>query len=287
MRPDDFEVVASLVKKRSGLTLSKDKVYLVESRLAPLARRHGLTGVDDIVKQVRANPKESLLAEITEAMTTNETFFFRDKTPFDIFVEHVLPNMLSTRATKRQLRIWCAASSTGQEPYSLAMILKERAAELAGWRIEILGTDIAGEVVERARRGVYSQFEVQRGLSIQLLVKYFKKVDDHWELDPAIRNMVQYKQFNLLEDYRMLGQFDVVFCRNVLIYFDAATKKEVLERMARQMSPDSFLVLGAAETVIGITESFKLVDGRRGLYGRGDAVLPVAPSAGLARAAGA
>ncbi len=287
MRPEDFDEVAALVKRRSGLMLSKDKVYLVESRLAPLARRHGLTGVEDIVKQMRAQPREALLAEITEAMTTNETFFFRDKTPFDLFLEHILPAMIQSRGAKKQLRIWCAASSTGQEPYSIAMILKENAARLAGWRIEIVGTDIAAEVIERAKRGVYTQFEVQRGLPIQLLVKYFKKVDDHWELDPAIKNMVQYKLFNLLEDYRMLGQFDVVFCRNVLIYFDALTKKDVLERMARQMNPDSLLVLGAAETVIGITEAYKLVEGKRGLYTRGNVQAVVAPSAGLARAAGA
>jgi len=287
VRPEDFDEVAALVKRRSGLMLSKDKVYLVESRLAPLARRHGLTGVEDIVKQMRAQPREALLAEITEAMTTNETFFFRDKTPFDLFLEHILPAMIQSRGAKKQLRIWCAASSTGQEPYSIAMILKENAARLAGWRIEIVGTDIAAEVIERAKRGVYTQFEVQRGLPIQLLVKYFKKVDDHWELDPAIKNMVQYKLFNLLEDYRMLGQFDVVFCRNVLIYFDALTKKDVLERMARQMNPDSLLVLGAAETVIGITEAYKLVEGKRGLYTRGNVQAVVAPSAGLARAAGA
>ena len=287
MRPEDFEEVAALVKKRSGLTLSKDKVYLVESRLAPLARRHGLTGVEDIVKQMRNHPREGLLAEITEAMTTNETFFFRDKTPFDLFTDDIVPQMATARSARKQLRIWCAASSTGQEPYSLAMLLKERAAQFAGWRIEIVGTDIASEIVERAKRGVYTQFEVQRGLPIQLLVKYFKKVDDHWELDPAIKSMVQYKIFNLLDDYRMLGQFDVVFCRNVLIYFDALTKKDVLERIAQQMAPDGVLMLGAAETVIGITEAFKLVEGKRGLYSRGNVTAPAATSHGLARAAGA
>lgn len=285
MRPEDFDFIAGLVKKRSGLVLTKDKVYLVESRLAPVARRHGLAAVDDLARKVRANPPESLLREITEAMTTNESFFFRDKIPFELFREIILPNLLRDRQTTRTIRIWCAAASTGQEPYSLAMILRDQAAKLKGWRVEILATDISNEVIERARRGLYSQFEVQRGLPIQLLVKNFKKNDDHWEIDPALRSMVQFKNFNLLEDYRGLGGFDVVYCRNVLIYFDQPSKKDVLERVARQMPADGYLVLGAAETVIGVTDSFKFLDGERGLYVRAPAIGAQSPQ--LARAAGA
>jgi chemotaxis protein methyltransferase CheR len=285
VRPEDFDFIAQLVRKRSGLVLSKDKVYLVESRLAPVARRHGLATVDDLARKIRANPPESLLREITEAMTTNESFFFRDKIPFDLFTEVILPHMLAARQSTKILRIWCAASSTGQEPYSLAMILRDKAAQLQGWRVEIVATDISTEVIERAKRGLYSQFEVQRGLPIQLLVKNFKKIDDHWEIDPVLRGMVQYKNFNLLEDYRGLGSFDVLYCRNVLIYFDQPTKKDVLERMARQMPADGYLVLGAAESVIGLTDSFKFADGKRGLYMRAPEL--AAQSAPLARAAGA
>jgi chemotaxis protein methyltransferase CheR len=285
VRPDDFDYIAGLVKKRSGLVLSKDKVYLVESRLAPVARRHGLAAVDDLARKIRSAPPESLLKEITEAMTTNESFFFRDKITFDTFSELILPNLVTTRQSAKNFRIWCAASSTGQEPYSLAMILKERAAQLAGWRTEIVGTDISSEVIDRAKRGLYTQFEVQRGLPIQYLVKNFKKIDDHWEIDPSLRNMVQYKLFNLLEDFRGLGSFDCVYCRNVLIYFDPPTKKDVLERIARQMPNDGYLVLGAAETVIGVTDAFKLLDSKRGVYVRNAAAAGAQP-APLARAAG-
>jgi chemotaxis protein methyltransferase CheR len=285
VRPDDFEFIAGLVRKRSGLVLSKDKVYLVESRLAPVARRHGLATVDDLARKIRSAPPESLLREITEAMTTNESFFFRDKVPFDTFADVILPNLLVSRQASKTLRIWCAASSTGQEPYSLAMILREKASLLQGWRVEIVGTDLSSEVIERAKRGLYTQFEVQRGLPIQYLVKHFKKIDDHWEIDPHLRGMVQYKLFNLLEDFRGLGAFDCVYCRNVLIYFDAQTKKDVLDRVSRQMPSDGYLVLGAAETVIGVTDAFKLLDGKRGLYIRAPQMAGAQPTL-LARAAG-
>lgn len=288
MRPEDFEAISTIVKKRSGLTLTKDKTYLVESRLSPVARRHGLPTLDDLVRKLKVNPPESLLVEITEAMTTNESFFFRDKTPFDLFSEHILPALVEARSSQKQLRIWCAAASTGQEPYSLAMLLREKAAQLAGFRIEIIGTDLSGEVLDRAKKGLYSQFEVQRGLPIQLLVKYFKKTEDQWQIDPAIRNMVQFKLFNLLDDFRPLGRFDLVFCRNVLIYFDVATKRNVLERMTKQMAPDAHLVLGAAETVVGVSELFKPNETRRGLYGLSQTgVASANTKPAMARAAGA
>ena len=285
MGPDDFDYISALLKKRSGLSLSKDKAYLVESRLAPAARRHGLSTIEELLRKLRSNPPESLLVEITEAMTTNESFFFRDKTPFDTFSQYLLPTLLAARETQKHFRIWCAAASTGQEPYSLAMILRERAAQLAGWRIEIIATDISREVIDRAKAGIYSQFEVQRGLPIQLLVKNFQKTEDHWQIAPELRSMVQFKLFNLLDDFRTLGRFDLIFCRNVLIYFDPATKRSVLERMAKQMAPDAHVVLGAAETVIGITDVLRPNDAKRGLY---ELAQPPAPGSmpGLARAAG-
>jgi chemotaxis protein methyltransferase CheR len=245
--------------------LTKDKSYLLESRLMPVARKRGYKGLDELVAQLRRRD-EALAADVTDAMTTNESFFFRDQKPFDQFRDVVLPNLLKTRASKRSFRIWCAAASSGQEPYSLAMLLKEHSAKLAGWRTEIVGTDISREILQKARTGLYSQFEVQRGLPIQLLVKYFKKRDDQWEIDPAIRSMVQYKEWNLLQDLKALGQFDVVFCRNVLIYFDQPTKSKVLENMAKQMTDDAVLYLGGAETVLGISDKFKPIPGQRGVY---------------------
>jgi chemotaxis protein methyltransferase CheR len=203
---------------------------------------------------------------VVEAMTTNETFFFRDKVPFDHFRESIIPEILRARAGRNSIRIWCAAGSTGQEPYSLAMCLKEAGAALAGWRIEILATDLSQEVLEKSKAGNYSQFEVQRGLPIQMLVKYFKQTGEFWQLNADIRAMVQHRQLNLLHDFSQLGVFDVIFCRNVLIYFDQDTKINIFNRLAKVTAPDGFLVLGAAETVVGLTDVFKPYPERRGLY---------------------
>ena len=209
---------------------------------------------------------EPLIAEVVEAMTTNETFFFRDKVPFDHFKGTIMPAMLQARAARRSLRIWCAASSTGQEPYSIAMCLKELGAALTGWRVEIVATDLAQSVLEKCRAGLFSQFEVQRGLPIQLLVKHFTQTGELWQLNADIRAMVQFRQLNLLHDFSNLGVFDVIFCRNVLIYFDQDTKTNVFGRLAKVIEPDGFLMLGAAETVVGLTEAFKPYPDRRGLY---------------------
>jgi chemotaxis protein methyltransferase CheR len=199
-------------------------------------------------------------------MTTNETFFFRDKIPFEIFRDTLVPKLTATRGRERRIRIWCTACATGQEPYSLAMLLHGMADKLDGCRFQIMATDICAEVVEKARAGIYSQFEVQRGLPIGLLVKYFEQVGERWQIAPEIRAMVQFRTLNLLNDFRPLGMFDLVFCRNVLIYFDQPTKIEVLGRIVRQMPDDGALVLGAAETVVGLTDLFKPHPDRRGVY---------------------
>ncbi|HZH28383.1 MAG TPA: protein-glutamate O-methyltransferase [Azospirillaceae bacterium] len=266
MRPEDFELFATLLRQRSGLVVTPDKAYLLESRLMPIARRQNLKGLEELAQAIRARRDEALLRDITEAMTTNESSFFRDQKPFDQFRTLVLPALLQARASRRHIRIWSAACSSGQEAYSLAMLLMEEKAKLAGWRIEIVGTDLSTEMVERARSGIYTQFEVQRGLPITLLVKHFKQVGDKWQVSQDLRNMVQFREYNLLTDLSPLGQFDVVFCRNVLIYFDQPTKAKVLEAIARQMPHDGVLYLGGAETVLGITERFKPMDGQRGLY---------------------
>jgi chemotaxis protein methyltransferase CheR len=263
--PLDYEFLRKFLKQRSGLDLSSDKQYLVESRLIPLARRAGLSGIAEIVQKIRSG-SEPLISDVVEAMTTNETFFFRDKIPFENLRETILPMMLQARASRRVLRIWCAASSTGQEPYSIAMCLKEISSALAGWRIEILATDLSQGVLEKSRAGIFSQFEVQRGLPIQMLVKHFTQVGELWQLNADIRAMVQHRQLNLLQDFSHLGTFDVIFCRNVLIYFDQDAKAGIFNRLARVIEPDGVLALGAAESVVGISDAFRPYPERRGLY---------------------
>ena len=267
MNIDDFNLVAKILKDRSGLVLGSDKAYLLESRLNPVARTYDLAGGDDLVAMIRRGSNEKLLVDITEAMTTNESFFFRDQKPFDQFRDLVLPYVLDHRSQAKKLRIWCAACSSGQEPYSLAMLLKEQAAQLAGWSIEILATDLSLEILAKAKEGAYSQFEVQRGLPVQLLMKYFKQDGERWQISDEIRNMVSFKAHNLLEQPPGLRQIDVVFCRNVLIYFDPDTKTKALDLIAGVMAEDGFLFLGGAETVLGVSERFQLIPGQRGVYG--------------------
>lgn len=266
MKVEDFELFAKIVYQRSGLVLSKEKAYLLESRLMPIARRWNLTGLEELAGALRQRNDEALLADITDAMTTNESSFFRDQRPFDQFRQIVLPKFLAARAATRKLRIWSAACSNGQEPYSLAMILDEEAAKMPGWTVEIVATDLCREVLEKAKQGLYTQFEVQRGLPIQMLVKHFTQVGDKWQISKAMQGKINFRSFNLLESMAGLGTFDIVFCRNVLIYFDQPTKAKVLENISRQMPHDGVLYLGGAETVLGITQAFKPMDGQRGLY---------------------
>ena len=265
MTPPDYEYLRKFLKDRSGLDLSADKQYLIESRLLPLSRKYGLSGISDLVQKMKGGSAD-ITTQVVEAMTTNETFFFRDKLPFDHFRDSIMPEILQARAGRRSIRIWCAAGSTGQEPYSLAMCLKEMSAAISGWRIEIIATDLSQEVLEKSKAGIYSQFEVQRGLPIQMLVKYFKQIGELWQINADIRAMVQHRQLNLLHDFSQLGGFDVIFCRNVLIYFDQDTKINIFNRLAKATEPDGFLVLGAAETVVGLTDVFKPYPERRGLY---------------------
>jgi len=266
MNVNDFEYIAQLLYQRSGLVITQEKAYLLESRLNPVARKWDLDGIDALIGALRSKKDEKLMVDVTEAMTTNESFFFRDNRPFDQFKDIVLPHMLEARAARKQIRIWSAACSSGQEPYTLAMILKEEAARLAGWKIEIVATDLSSEILSKAKEGLYSQFEVQRGLPITLLMKYFAQEGEKWRISDDIRRMVTYKSFNLLDSPASLGNFDVVFCRNVLIYFDQQTKGQVLSRVAQIMPADGYLYLGGAETVLGISDSFEVVPGQRGVY---------------------
>jgi len=264
--PHDYDFLRKCLKERSGLVLSADKQYLVESRLLPVARKASLGSLGELVTALKRDNAEALMTAVVEAMMTNESFFFRDRTPFENFRSAVMPALLAARQNSRTIRIWCAAAAAGQEPYSLAMALKEMGRKIEGWRIDLVATDLSNEVLEKARQGIYSQFEVQRGLPIQLLIKYFSQVGDLWQIAPEIRAMVKYRQFNLLSDFYHLGTFDLIFCRNVLIYFDQETKVGVLNRLKEVIAGDGYLVLGAAETVVGLTDRFKTLADLRGLY---------------------
>ena len=266
MNVTDFEIISQLLKDRSGLALNKEKAYLLESRLNPVARKWNFSGFDELAQAIRNRGEEALLVDVTEAMTTNESFFFRDQKPFDQFNDMVLPHLLEARAAQRSFRIWSAACSSGQEPYTLAMLLQEHAHKLAGWRVEIVATDLSNEILDKAKEGLYSQFEVQRGLPITHLVKYFVQVGDRWQIEDSLRKMIKFQQFNLLGDLSSLGKFDVVFCRNVLIYFDTPTKTKVLNGIADLLPADGFLYLGGAETVLGTTDRFEIMPGQRGIY---------------------
>ena len=268
MTSEQFNFLRSFLKEQSGLVLGEDKRYLLDSRLNPVAREFGFEDLAEMVVALKRPGSQKLATRITEAMTINESFFFRDMTPFDNFRNTMLPHMLKERATSRRMRIWSAAASTGQEGYSLAIELLEQKAKIPGWKIEILGTDLSSEALAKATAGKYSQFEVQRGMTTPMLMKYFKQDGAEWVVEPTVKSMVSFRHFNLLKDYRSLGNFDIVFCRNVLIYFDRETKSDILNRMAKQMAPDGYLVLGAAETIIGLSDEFEMVSGARGLYQR-------------------
>jgi chemotaxis protein methyltransferase CheR len=269
LSPAAFDTLAGLLKSRSGLVIGPDKLYLLETRLAPILRRAGLRDLAALADRLRTVTPltETLAHEVVEAMTTNESFFFRDEKPFQHVRTVALPRLLAARTPATKLRIWSAAASSGQEAYSLAMILAECRATLGERRVEILGTDLARDQLARARDGLYTQFEVQRGLPVQMLMRYFRKEDANWRIAEAIRGLVEFREWNLLADLRPLGQFDIVFCRNVLIYFDQPTKARVLDAIAARLAPDGVLYLGGAETVLGITSRFAPLANERGVYG--------------------
>jgi chemotaxis protein methyltransferase CheR len=280
--PLAFETLSTLLKTKSGLIIGMDKLYLLETRLASLIKREKLNDLNGLSERLRRTGGDGLGREVVEAMTTNESFFFRDDKPFQHFRTQALARLVAARPPGSQLRVWSAASSSGQEAYSLAMIIAESTTLLAGRKVEIVGTDIARDQLARAREGVYSQFEVQRGLPVQMLMRYLRKEDANWRLSDTIRAMAQFREFNLLSDLRSLGKFDVVFCRNVLIYFDQATKARVLDAIAGVMPPDGLLYLGGAETVLGITSRFAPMPNERGVYGVVAATHGVVPNRAVA-----
>jgi chemotaxis protein methyltransferase CheR len=265
MTPDSFAFLAGLVKARSGIVLTADKGYMLETRLGPLLRREGLPGLDALALRLRAPRAEALTAELVEALTTNESSFFRDGKPFE-HLKRLLPRLADARPPGQPLRVWSAACSSGQEAYSVAMIAAELGPALGGRRVEILGTDLSREMLERAREGLFTQFEVQRGLPVQMLVKHFRQEGTRWRVSADLRAMARWQAFNLLDDASGLGRFDVIFCRNVLIYFDAPTKSRVLGRLAGMVATDGVVYLGGAETVLGLTDRLVPAAGERGVY---------------------
>jgi len=266
MNTQEFGMIAAFLKRRSGLVLTPDKTYLLESRLSPLVREHGFGGIGEIIARACAEPDSKLAVGIVDAMTTNETFFFRDNYPFEALRKPVLPRLMQARAGRKQLRIWSAACSTGQEPFSISMMIKDGFPSLSDWRVDIVATDISRTALSRACEGAYSSFEIQRGLPIQYLIKFFEQNGEQWRIKSELLHPIEFRQFDLLWDLAPLGIFDVILCRNVLIYFDQQTKAAVLRAMCRQLAPDGVVILGGSESVFGSCEQLTDVPDLRGVY---------------------
>ncbi|HEY8946130.1 MAG TPA: protein-glutamate O-methyltransferase CheR [Polyangiaceae bacterium] len=251
-----FDCIRAVVRERSAIVLEPGKEYLVEARLSPIARARGLANIEALARMLTpANPE--LIAEVVQAMTTNETSFFRDQHPFEALRHHVLPDVIRARRSSATIDVWCGACSTGQEPYSLAMLIRDHFPELAGWKLRIIATDLSTAVLDRAREAKYRQLEVNRGLSAAQLVKHFDREGLDWRLKSSIRNMVEFSQLNLLDVWLNLPRFDIVFMRNVLIYFDVEVKRAILKKVRQQLSPKGFLFLGGAETTLNLDEHFE------------------------------
>ena len=265
MRPDDIETIRQFVHARSGVVIDPTKTYSIETRLAPVARREGFASIDDLIAAIRDRREDRLIWAAAEALVAGESSFFRDHAPFEAFRDEILPTLAQSRQG-RPIKVWSAACGTGQEPYSLAMILDDERSKMLGVKVELFGSDISERALEKAASGTYSQFEVQRGLPIRLLVRHFDKTDESWTLNARIRQAVRWRRINLLADLRALGQFDVIFCRNAISAFDVQTRRRVLEQLARALPDDGWLVLGLDETVGGVTEALRAAPGRRGLY---------------------
>lgn len=266
MKDSDITFLNKFIHDASGVALTKEKVYLLEARLQPVLDKHKIPTMPDLVKILQSNADENLKKEVVDALMTHETLFFRDTTPFEQFSEVILPYLLKTRQNEKKIRIWSSGCSSGQEPYSIAIQLADREPLLAGWNIEILATDISSAIVEKAKEGIYSQFEVQRGLPIQNLVKYFVKDEQKWKVKDSLKSRIKFDTFNLLNDPILLGKFDVIFCRNVLIYFELETKQTILQRFSKVLKPDGFLTLGGSESVIGVSDEFTTYPKTKGMY---------------------
>ena len=254
LKPENFDFLCRTVYQDSGIVLDESKGYLLEARLLPVVKSEGATSLDDLCRLIRATGGERLRHKVVEAMTTNETLFFRDVTPFESLQKELIPKLVERAAGRRPVRFWSAACSSGQEAYSLAMMWLEMG--LGPSQIEILGTDLSDEILDKARQGRFKQLEVNRGLPAKYLVKYFTRHNMEWEISPEVRRMVRWAKLNLMVSWPALGQFDVVLCRNVLIYFDMETKRDILSRIRKHVRPEGYLILGSSETTLNIDDQF-------------------------------
>jgi len=271
--PHEYEYIRDLVRAKSGITLEAGKEYLVETRLLPLARSEGCSGIDELLSRMKSGPQAlSLTRKVIEAMTTNETSFFRDIHPFEALRDKVLPELVARRQATKTLSIWCGAASSGQEPYTVALVLKEHFPQLftGGWKISFVATDLSSEMIRRCREGRYSQLEINRGLPAPLMVKYFKKHGMEWQIDESLRRLIEFREMNLCDEWPLLGppqSLDLVFLRNVLIYFSLETKRQILGKVRRLLRPDGYLFLGGAETTLNVDDNYdRLQIQKTGIY---------------------
>jgi len=253
----DFVYIRDLVRERAAIVLEPGKEYLAETRLDPVARRAGLGSVSELVATLREDEDPHLSEEVVDALTTNETSFFRDVYPFESMRTHVLPDLIERKRLSRSLFIWSAGCSSGQEPYSIAMLIREDFPELDDWQVSILGTDVSAAMLERARAGRYGQIEVNRGLPAHLLVKYFRRTGVSWQIDESIRSMVQFRHQNLVGPWPSLPPMDLVLMRNVMIYFELAAKQQILACVGDVLAPHGYLLLGTSETTLHLDDAFQ------------------------------
>ena len=256
----DIDFLSNLVSKTSGNVIVARQAYMLEKQLRPVAERVGLANAAELVAHLKKSPSAQLSSQVAEAVTVNETSFFRDVHPFTALKSTILPDIIARNRSKRRLRIWCAASSSGQEPYTIAMVIKEHFPELASWNVEILATDISNEMLEKCSHGSYSQLEVNRGLPVTKLVRFFERDGANWRAKKELRDLIKFRHLNLTSRWPEMGKFDLVFARNVMIYFDRPTKTEILNRVGGVLAPDGYLFLGSAETTIGLSVPFQRKD---------------------------
>lgn len=253
----EISFLSELVAEFSGNVIAERQAYILEKQLTPIAKRIGLGCVADLVSMLKRKPNPALATEIAEAVTINETSFFRDKHPFDALRKTIIPDLIKKNESKRSIRIWCAASSCGQEPYSIAMLIRETFPQLNDWKIEIIATDISNEMLDKCKSGKFSQLEVNRGLPARTLVRFFDRVGTDWQAKSELRKLISFRRLNLTKSFPVLGQFDIAFVRNVLIYFDQKTKKDILQRVRRVLHSDSYLFIGSVETTIGLGAPYR------------------------------
>jgi chemotaxis protein methyltransferase CheR len=279
-------ILAGLLEARTGQQLTMNRRWRIETAVSALLRERGIATLDELITILVMGKEPGLSNQVVEALLNNETYFFRDRSPFDLLARHALPQLATKRHEQRRIRIWSAGCSTGQEVYSIAMLFAENAAEWRGWTVDVLGTDVSTSVIDRARSGLYTQFEVQRGLGINQTIRWFEECDDGWRAAEDLRRNVRFQVHNLLEVPPHPGEFDIVLCRNVLLYLTTEKRRMAFDRIASAMAPDGWLMLGAGETVIGQTERFGADIEARGLYRRTDGSVQVEKRVADRRAAG-